>query len=185
MGVNFELFYVALNGWDFHQLPAIQMVAQKCDKGQEMNAKMVKRGVATTMLLMEVYHCWPAFQVFGLESLAAFLAQGDDIAKAIMSKGGIITALHCMQEHSADVKVQIAACRLLLGLLSALTAGCHPFTTEFTKVEGPTVVASALQQHPTEVALRELAVSLLWGLACEHGSGTVSEQGAVPDLCHV
>jgi len=138
--VNFPLFYIALCGWSFDKLVAAQLVAQSPNP----RASSARKAANIASELMEVYHSWPALQVFSLRILQQLVGLGDaKLCASVVSKGGVSKAMQAMQASPELADVQEAGC----GILAYLAVFKAKNAEEICLLGGIEAVLRAMQSH--------------------------------------
>jgi len=138
--VNFPLFYIALCGWSFDKLVAAQLIAQNPNP----KASSARKAANIALELMDVYHSWPALQVFSLRILQQLIALGDaKLCASVVSTGGVAKAMKAMQASPGLADVQEAGC----GILAYLSVFKVKNAEEISILGGVEAVLRAMQSH--------------------------------------
>lgn len=171
--VNFPLFYVALCGWSFDQLVAAQLVAQSPNP----TASSARKAAGKASELMEVYHSWPALQVFCLRILQQLVALGDaKLCASVVSTGGVAKAIQAMQASPELADVQEAGC----GILAYLAVFKVKNADEIRLLGGVEAVLRAMQSHPGVEEVQATGVATLFCMAqAEESKTSMVLNGAV------
>lgn len=163
--VNFPLFYIALCGWSFDKLVAAQLVAQSPNP----TASSARKAAGIASELMEVYHSWPALQVFSLRILQQLVALGDaKLCNSVVSTGGVAKAMKAMQASPELADVQEAGC----GILAYLAVFKVKNAEEIRLLGGVEAVLRAMQSHPGVEEVQATGVATLFCMAQAEESKT-------------
>jgi len=171
--VNFPLFYIALCGWSFDKLVAAQLVAQS----PHPTASSARKAANIAQELMEVYHSWPALQVFSLRILQQLVGLGDaKLCASLVSTGGVSKAMKAMQASPELADVQEAGC----GIFAYLAVFKVKNVEEICLLGGVEAVLGAMQSHPGVEQVQATGVATLFCMTqAEESKTSMLMHGAV------